>query len=663
MYLQCRLPAHSRELKEVVGRSSLSYLAVRRQQHPSLPQRRLYSKTKRKTLPVKNPVPALSRNGEYSVAVIGGGITGLSAAYKLSRDHKAKVTLYESSSRLGGWMQQTERKEIDGGDVLFEYGPRTMRVNLTLGYSTLHLLLDLGLKDQLLFPGQKSPAARKRYIYNQDRLLQLPTMPEPGANPLVWMFTTLTEIMATPILRDFAWQLALDCLGRKGQGRELGRDETVASFFSRKLSPSAADNLVSAFTHGVYAGDIDKLSVKSVFYSLWLWDQLYPSIFKLPRMMLKKGRGMLPSENNSVFWHESRDKLRQKGAGQTPVPRVREIYDMTKGTNIMTLKGGMAQLVDRLEDVLQGAENVEVKTNARIEKLSGPSNKQMKVELADGSSQTYDYVISTTSPRQLAKQIQGPPGDSTAGSTAVTRLLTSEGTDYAITVMVVNLYYENPNLLPVRGFGYLIPRSVPLAQNPERALGVIFGSDVGIGQDTAQGTKLTVMLGGHWWDGWQESDYPDEQKAIEMARNLLKRHLNISETPTVTGTRLQRDAIPQPTVGHHDRMAQLDQALIRGYGDRLKVGGAWYTGVGINDCVRAGTLMGLRLINQKNDSSPATGLGSFSLKDGVAWDGESMVFQKLSGRPIPKYYADLDADERRITGDAPTQPSSDKKEK
>lgn len=72
----------------------------------------------------------------------------------------------------------------------------------------------------------------------------------------------------------------------------------------------------------------------------------------------------------------------------------------------------------------------------------------------------------------------------------------------SVTVMVVNLFYSNPSLIPVRGFGYLIPRSVPLEQNLECGLGVVFDSESSIGQDTASGTKVTVILGGHWWSDW-----------------------------------------------------------------------------------------------------------------------------------------------------------------
>lgn len=63
----------------------------------------------------------------YNAAVIGGGITGLTAAARLSQDPEcSKVTLYEKSGRLGGWML-SERIPVDGGDVVFEYGPRTLR--------------------------------------------------------------------------------------------------------------------------------------------------------------------------------------------------------------------------------------------------------------------------------------------------------------------------------------------------------------------------------------------------------------------------------------------------------------------------------------------------------------------------------------------------------
>lgn len=172
--------------------------------------------------------------------------------------------------------------------------------------------------------------------------------------------------------------------------------------------------------------------------------------------------------------------------------------------------------------------------------------------------------------------------------------------------MVVNLYYSNPSMLPVQGFGYLLPRSLAFEQNPERALGVVFDSYATIGQDEIPGTKVTVMLGGHWWDGWVA--YPDEEQGASMAKSVLRRHLGISKEPQAVHVALQRDCIPQYTVGHHSRMVQAHEALKR-FGGRLRVAGNSYNGVGLNDCVRSAreAVTGL-----SEDRGEKTGLETFT---------------------------------------------------
>jgi oxygen-dependent protoporphyrinogen oxidase len=63
----------------------------------------------------------------HDVAVLGGGITGLAAAYYLARDlPRAKITIYEASDRLGGWLSSS-RVPVKDGSVIFEAGPRTLR--------------------------------------------------------------------------------------------------------------------------------------------------------------------------------------------------------------------------------------------------------------------------------------------------------------------------------------------------------------------------------------------------------------------------------------------------------------------------------------------------------------------------------------------------------
>ena len=174
----------------------------------------------------------------------------------------------------------------------------------------------------------------------------------------------------------------------------------------------------------------------------------------------------------------------------------------------------------------------------------------------------------------------------------------------AVTVMVVNLFFSNPNVLPIHGFGYLLPRSIALEQNPERALGVVFDSEASLGQGDAPGTKITVMLGGHWWDGF--GTYPTDEEGARMAKTVLKRHLNVSEEPAAVIVSLQRDCIPQYSVGHEDRMAAASKVL-EGWNGRLRVAGNSYTGVGLNDCVRAARDVVKGLV----EGTGKTGLDSF----------------------------------------------------
>ena len=156
----------------------------------------------------------------------------------------------------------------------------------------------------------------------------------------------------------------------------------------------------------------------------------------------------------------------------------------------------------------------------------------------------------------------------------------------AVTVMVVNLFYDDPALLSLRGFGYLIPRSVPVQQNPHRALGVVFDSESSFGQDSSSGTKLTVMLGGHWWDEFDS--YPDEDEGAWMAKEVLKQHLGVTKEPSAIRVSLQKDCIPQYEVGHESRMARVSFELLSEFSGRVRVAGSSYTGVGINDCIRSG---------------------------------------------------------------------------
>lgn len=196
----------------------------------------------------------------------------------------------------------------------------------------------------------------------------------------------------------------------------------------------------------------------------------------------------------------------------------------------------------------------------------------------------FSHVISTLPSRTLGSLLHAGSDHSDQLGCKIDEVLASNGT---VTVMVVNLWFADQKLLPVNGFGYLIPKDIAVDQNPELGLGVIFDSETLQGQDTIAGTKVTVMLGGHHWDGFHDEDLPDTVQAVEHAKALLNRHLKITVDPVATCATMRRNCIPQYHPGHLDRMRELRTALQDKYKGKLALAGSSYDGVGVSDCIRS----------------------------------------------------------------------------
>lgn len=151
--------------------------------------------------------------------------------------------------------------------------------------------------------------------------------------------------------------------------------------------------------------------------------------------------------------------------------------------------------------------------------------------------------------------------------------------------MTVNLWFPVEHMKPP-GFGYLIPRSLPVEQNPERALGVFFDSDVisERGPDEPPGTKLFVLMGGHHY---RDRAPPSEAEAVAQAKALLERHLGIpQDTPCHAMARLAKDCIPQHNVGHVELLKCADQQITSAFDGRLTVANGSYGRIGAMGALR-----------------------------------------------------------------------------
>jgi len=187
-----------------------------------------------------------------SVAIIGGGITGLTAAFRLQQKN-IPVTLYEASERVGGVIQSLRH---DG--YLAEFGPNTL---LETSPKVSALIDDLGLNNRRLY---SDPMAKNRYVVRGRRLIKMPESP--------------LGFIATPLFSPAAkLRLLLEPFVRRG---EESREESVAEFVRRRLGPEFLDHAVDALVGGIYAGDPEKLSVPQAFPKLYALERDYGSLIR-----------------------------------------------------------------------------------------------------------------------------------------------------------------------------------------------------------------------------------------------------------------------------------------------------------------------------------------------------------------------------------------------
>jgi oxygen-dependent protoporphyrinogen oxidase len=187
-----------------------------------------------------------------SIGIIGGGITGLTAAYRL-KQLGVNVALYEASPRVGGAVQSIRR---DG--YLAEFGPNTIVETSPLITS---LISDLDLDTRKLYAGEK---AKKRFIVRGKIPVALPASPPAFLSSPLFSFRAKLRLLQEPFIAK----------------APKDNEESVAEFVRRRLGGEFLDYAIDPFVSGVYAGDPEKLSVVHAFPKLYALEQKYGSLIK-----------------------------------------------------------------------------------------------------------------------------------------------------------------------------------------------------------------------------------------------------------------------------------------------------------------------------------------------------------------------------------------------
>jgi len=210
-----------------------------------------------------------------SVAIIGGGITGLTAAFYLRRQG-VPVVLYEAGSRVGGVIQSIRR---DG--FLAEFGPNTI---LETSPKITQLIRDAGLEKRRLEP---DPKAEARYVVRYKKPIEMPGSP-------LGFFTTR---LFTPKAK---WAVLREPFV---PSRRDGKEESIGEFVVRRLGQEFLDHAIDALVAGVYAGDPCKLSLQQAFPKLAKLEAEYGSLIKgqILGARERKKRGEVAKDRASKF--------------------------------------------------------------------------------------------------------------------------------------------------------------------------------------------------------------------------------------------------------------------------------------------------------------------------------------------------------------------------
>lgn len=191
----------------------------------------------------------------------------------------------------------------------------------------------------MLYVPKSDPSAKNRYIYYQDQINTLPN--------------SLSSLLfhSPPVFKGVIKSILSEPFAEKGSGQ----DESLYSFVSRRFSDHVALNLVGAITHGIYAGDAKKLSVKSTMRMLYDAEQMHNNVVN---GMFQKSAPLPPAEQVMV------DELNE---------------DVTK-TSVFGFKEGTETLTRNLKSWLQKQPNVTIITGKQVKKLEiSKSGNEMKV--------------------------------------------------------------------------------------------------------------------------------------------------------------------------------------------------------------------------------------------------------------------------------------------
>ena len=483
------------------------------------------------------------------VAILGGGIAGLGAAYTVARARQAgapvEELLIEARDRLGGVIR-TERHE----GFVIEAGPDSF---LAEKPEAATLARELGLGDSII--GSNDPQ-RRTYILHRGRLVPLP-------DGLMFLVPTrLWPVVTTPLLPlRSKLAMAAELFASPSSGNlNQGTDESVASFVRRHFGDAMLENIADPLLAGVYGGDSGALSVRSVLPRFWEMERKHGSLTRATLHAMRQRRKAAANSNGPT-------QLDSAGTGAAP----RGALPL-----FMTLRDGLEQLTGKLAEHLDESRIHLGKRVAGIQAapaglgtMDAPRRSRYQIFCDGGGTFEADAIILAMPTHECSRLLSSL--HSTLGG------LLAE-IPYSSSMTISLAYGEGAREHLPPGFGYLVPR-----KENRRMLACTFVHRKFNHRAPEGKALLRCFLGGS--RDAEVLKLPDEN-VVALVRQELKEILNFSFEPLFCRIHRWPASMAQYPVGHAERIRKIQSRLAELPG--IYLAGNAYSGIGISDCIRTG---------------------------------------------------------------------------
>jgi oxygen-dependent protoporphyrinogen oxidase len=311
----------------------------------------------------------------YDFIIVGGGISGLYAAYELKKKG-FNVLVLEKAATIGGTWNSFQYKTS-----IYELGPNTILSNSD---ELIALIEDLGMEDELL----SSPlSSAKRYIYHHHKLIELSSNPLQLLNSGVLSTLGFLRIFLEPF---FYKALTCRTAGATRKPADLNAEESVRQFCERKFGIELTDVLVKTFLKGVWAGDISQLSANIALSNLVKLEKKSGSIFF--GFIIDIFQSFISRVPENLFKGVISDEVELESSLKK---------EFSKNKSTLSFKNGLQSLTQRMADELSESLklNTEVKSVLKVHHENGESTEVSEHE------QQCDYLLKTNQGDFQAKSV------------------------------------------------------------------------------------------------------------------------------------------------------------------------------------------------------------------------------------------------------------------